>query len=141
MSITYLKVKIKSLAEEAYIIRKEERKIKKNLDWLKERRTRTDEYSNAEYNRASNIYNGLYLHRKSPVGTEARYALIAYGFLRGKKYSQIEQPKVPINTLKYTDAKQGKVYYSQDAARPFNLINKYGPNRITFEEFEKWIAE
>lgn len=134
MSSIYLKVKIKSLAEEALIIRKEERRA---LEIAKLQRALTYKGNiNGEF-----LYRCLRMHRKSPVGTEARYALIAYGFLRGKKYKQIEQPKVPINTLKYTDAKQGKVYYSQDAARPFNLINKYGPNRITFEEFEKWIAE
>ena len=63
---TYLKVKIKSLAEEARIIRKEER---------------VSEGEKRE---------GLYLHRIGTVRRAARHTLLAYGFLRGKKYRQME---------------------------------------------------
>jgi len=62
----YLKVKIKSLAEEARIIRKEERQSKG------EKR------------------EGLYLHRVGTVRRAARHTLLAYGFLRGREYRQIE---------------------------------------------------
>lgn len=62
----YLKVKIKSLAEEARIIRKEERASKG------EKR------------------EGLYLHRVGVVRRAARHSLLAYGFLRGREYRQIE---------------------------------------------------
>lgn len=141
MSVTYLKVKIKSLAEEAKIIRKEENKAQRNYNWLKKRSTRTDEYSNQEVIKVFRLCYELYHHRKSPVGTEARYALIAYGYLRGRKYSQIEQPKKKISVNKYTDPKVGKVYLDDAAARSFKLINKYGPKKITFEEFEAWLAE
>lgn len=63
----YLKVKIKSLAEEAKIIRKETKKA-----------------------RSPSIKNGLYLHRIGVVRHEARHTLLAYGFLRGKTYEQLE---------------------------------------------------
>ena len=63
----YLKVKIKSLADEAKIIRTEEKK--------------TDDPEK---------YWGLILHRTGTVRREARHTLLAYGFLRGKKYHQIE---------------------------------------------------
>ncbi len=62
----YLKVKIKSLAEEARIIRKEER------------------VSQGEKR------EGLHLHRVGTVRREARHALLAYGFIRGLKYCQME---------------------------------------------------
>ena len=63
---SYLKVKIKSLAEEARIIRKEERVSKG------ERR------------------RGLYLHRIGTVRRAARHTLLAYGFIRGRRYRQME---------------------------------------------------
>lgn len=63
---TYLKVKIKSLAAEAQIIRKEERKNPK-------------------------LREGLSEHRKGVVRRASRETLLAYGFLRGKKYEEIEK--------------------------------------------------
>lgn len=62
----YLKVKIKSLTAESRIIRKEE---KKN----------------------SRFHNGLAEHRKGTVRRESRLTHLAYGFIRGRKYEQIEQ--------------------------------------------------
>jgi hypothetical protein len=61
----YLKVKIKSLAAEAKIIRTEERRNK---------RARA----------------GLAEHRKHTVRDEARHTLLAYGFIRGRRYTEIE---------------------------------------------------
>ena len=63
----YLKVKIKSLAEEARIIRKEEKRA-----------------------RRKSIRMGLADHRKGIVRTEARHTHLAYGFLRGRDYHQME---------------------------------------------------
>lgn len=70
----YLKVKIKSLAEEAKIIRKEEKGPHNDRD----------EYGH------SPRQMGLQLHRTGTVRREARHALLAYGFIRGRKYSQME---------------------------------------------------
>jgi hypothetical protein len=67
----FLKVKVKSLAEEAKIIRKEE---KKNLLLKQE----------------------LADHRKKIVRFEARHALLAYCFLRGREYRDIE-PKCHVD--------------------------------------------
>lgn len=63
----YLKVKIKSLAEEAKIIRLETKHAK-----------------------LGSIRLGLYLHRIHVVRPEARHTHLAYGFLRGREYHQIE---------------------------------------------------
>lgn len=65
---TYLKIKIKSLAAEAAIIRKEEG------------RWRGD----------SEIRYGLHQHRIIDVRREARAAQLAYGFLRGHEYRVME---------------------------------------------------
>jgi hypothetical protein len=60
-------VKVKSLAAEAKIIRKEEKRSKLN-----------------------SIREGLYRHRIDVVRCEARHAQLAYGFLRGIDYRKIE---------------------------------------------------
>ena len=69
MSKIFLKVKIKSLAEEAKIIRHQERQFQregKGVRWE------------------------LKTHRKHVVRPEARCAQLAYGFLRGRTYARIE---------------------------------------------------
>lgn len=69
---TYLKVKIKSLAEEAKIIRLETKRAKR-----------------------ASIRDGLSLHRKGIVRHESRHTHLAYGFLRGREYRKME-PKAHI---------------------------------------------
>lgn len=63
----HLKVKIKSLAAEAAIIRKEEARYK-----------------------GQPIAGSLYSHRTRVVRSEQRHSLIAYAFIRGKRYNQTE---------------------------------------------------
>jgi hypothetical protein len=70
MSLVFLKVKIKSLAAEAAIIRKEEQKRPK----IGMTGTRFE----------------LQQHRRYIVRDEARSAQLAYGFLRGKPYRSME---------------------------------------------------
>lgn len=62
-----LRVKIKSLAEEARIIRAEEKRTRGRL---------RDE---------------LHLHRIFDVRAAARHAHLAYGFIRGRTYEQMER--------------------------------------------------
>ena len=65
----YLRVKIKSLAAEARIIRAEELKCRKK-QWK--------------------LRNGLSLHRRGIVRSVSRDNSLAYGFLRGRPYSKLE---------------------------------------------------
>ena len=70
-----LKIKAKSLAAEAKIIRKEEKRA-----------------------RSQSIRESLYRHRIDVVRYEARHTNIAYGFLRGRTYAEIEnKPKTAPN--------------------------------------------
>ena len=64
----YLRMKIMSLAAEARIIQAEEKR------WPGEHAAR----------------QGLRRHRIHEVRPEARHALLAYGFLRGREYRQLE---------------------------------------------------
>lgn len=102
---TYLKVKIKSLAEEARIIRKETKRA-----------------------RAISIKNGLALHRKGVVRHEARHTHLAYCFLRGREYREIEH----------------KAHEAPDWAKVRKMIEKYGShlapwslNTESYGDYEK----
>jgi hypothetical protein len=103
MSTIHLKIKIKSLAAESRIIRREEKR-----------------HPGESYNRTS-----LYLHRIGIVRSEARAALLAYGYLRGKRYAQLE----------------AKCHTPPDAKRTLSLINKYAgcaEPALTAEQFQEW---
>lgn len=109
----YLKVKLKSLAAEAKIIR------------LEEKRNR-------------HFQNGLWLHRTTVVRSEARHTLLAYGFLKGRTYAQIERT----------------CSRAPEWDRVRKMIEKYGvraedfPSRAEFEkakslqtaQFKSWAA-
>lgn len=69
LQLRQLKVKIKSLAAEARIIRLEEARSKNPFERMR-----------------------LSSHRTDDVRREARAAQLAYGFLRGREYNQIESP-------------------------------------------------
>lgn len=82
-----LRVKIKSLAEEAKIIRKEEMRT------------------------YGQLHNELYLHRIGIVRATSRSAVLAYGFIRGRKHESMEPTRK-------TDPDWGEVK---------RLCSKYGP--------------
>ncbi len=107
----YLKVKVKSLAAEARIIRTEERRNK--------------------YFRS-----GLAEHRKTVVRSAARHALLAYGFLRGRKYEEIERTaQTPPNwdRVKKMVKKYGTNYLPEE-----NLREYHKRQEETLLRFEQW---
>jgi hypothetical protein len=169
MSLIYLKVKIKSLAEEARIIRKEEQKQKRHAQRIRDRfakhtvKTRIDKESGnefeakvfsdplsiennlkkAQYDAHRQIRFGLAAHREAPVGTESRAALIAYGFARGLQYNQIETPS-PKKSLTFgkwmRPVPNGyKEEYRDHTTNRVFTLINKYARQITFEEFEKWI--
>lgn len=105
MSLVYLRVKIKSLAAEARIIRLEEQRFPRG--W-----------------RNNDVYHGLHHHRTYDVRKEARSALLAYAYLRGRLYSVVEGGR---NENRSTEP---------DVVRVGQLIYKYGTiiNKWTSKE-------
>lgn len=88
-----LKVKSMSLAAEARIIRKLEKKFTK-------RRVRNGDFWEfpPTDERAIPTVNALVHHRKVVVREEARRTLLAYGFIRGRAYEIMENNSVtPVN--------------------------------------------
>lgn len=98
---TYLKVKIKSLAEEARIIRRETKLAK-----------------------STSIKNGLAEHRKGVVREEARLTHLAYGFLRGREYRQME-------AITHTTPNWDRVR---------KMVSKYGTHFAAYG-YENWKQE
>lgn len=97
----YLKVKIKSLAEEARIIRREERKIE-NQDFR----------------------DGLHRHRVIDVRKEARATLVAYGYLCGKTYRQVEP----------------KAAKPLDWSKVKSMVQRYSrPELFEVSDFDQWV--
>lgn len=111
----YLKVKIKSLAAEAKIIRAEERKSSKSLDHAKTPEAR---------DKANARYCGLRGHRTGIVREEARYSLIAYGYLRSVPYAAIETTE-----------------RTPDWERVMKIAQRFGaPRNLTPTALEEWAA-
>ncbi len=76
MSIIFLKVKVKSLAAEARIIRREEQRCKARP---------------ADKPGRTELLLQLKAHRRDTVRREARHSLLAMGYLRGRAYRAMER--------------------------------------------------
>lgn len=109
-----LKIKIKSLAAEARIIRLEE--LRGKAIPLPEEHLRppdkedggthpwrTQRRPGRRYHFPASVRHNLYLHRISVVRPEARLSGLAYGFIRGKTYDQIETVGVDRRQPNQTD--------------------------------------
>jgi len=96
----YLKIKIKTLAAEAGIIRAAAAKVRGDMRW------------------------NLNQHRKTELRQEARSSCLAYGFLRGRNYSDMEQTR----------------HTPPDWGRVEQLIKKFGEDDIRerMQRFAAW---
>jgi len=107
---TYLRIKIVSLMAEAKLIRREEKR------WIR----------NGLKNHP--IKMGLAAHRRFDVRNEQRAALLAYAFLRGRRYKQLEP----------------KCYLPPNWSKVESLVAKYGgydtsnPRAVIAEELRVW---
>ena len=102
MSLAYLKIKIKSLAAEARIIRHDE-----------------GVWRHRETDKGRPTFFGLRAHRTWDVRNEARAAQLAYAFLRGRSYAATEP------TGKDNGARQSSAI---DWQRVTKIAAKYGPD-------------
>lgn len=133
--IRELKVKVKSLAVEAAIIRKEERKVVKRRRELFAKSSdlltigeKTDWRVNyAVTDSLATTHQSLRDHRIQKVRYEQRATLLAYGFLRGKAYATIEKPKTPLST--------------NTTIRLLQIINKFSAttDSVTRLQLEQWL--
>lgn len=103
-----LKIKSKHLSEEARIIRFEEHKVKKQMNWHKDRQQ--------PFETEASLYRSLNTHRRWDVRNENRATFLARAYLAGKEYKTIEN--------KCHDPMVLRAYI---LPRVCEMVNKYGP--------------
>lgn len=81
----YLKIKIKTLVEESRIIRSHERKAKARMQKMKAKGLPEEKVRSAK-----ETLLALKYHRRGVVRSAARSNHLAYGFLRGIPYAEME---------------------------------------------------
>ena len=136
ISLIKLKIKIKHLALEPAIIRKEERKILKQSRWHRANKA----YGNNE-NTANELitydYTSLSSHRKNELRNEARASQLAYAFLRNVPYEVVEKKREEPD-------KYWRWYHPNIRDRAIKIANKYSPRRedieTTTEKFKTWLG-
>jgi len=108
-----LKIKSKHLALEAGVIRFEEQKLKRQIEWLK---THQEDDSHVRA-----IWESLNSHRRFDVRNENRATYLARAYIKGRKYKTIENnikdlgtfniyilPRVVSMVIKYMDGRNEK---------------------------------
>jgi hypothetical protein len=109
MGTLFLKIKIMSLAAEASIIRREERKAYDNHAARK--RLRRSNARGRQHTVGDRVlFLELKRHRRHVVREEARASQLAYGFLRGRTYHQLER----------------KAYLPPDWAKVESMVSRFG---------------
>ena len=120
----YLKVKIKSLADEARIIKRE-----------------------IKGKHSPSIKNGLRLHHINVVRVEARHTHLAYGFLRGREYWQLERKAKEAPDWKKVRRMIEKYgthcwwHYNEDSYSAYEQRKEESQRHLreTLERFDKWV--
>ena len=128
-----LKIKSKHLALEAGVIRFEELKLKRQIEWLK-----THQKDEATFRCE---WESLNSHRRFDVRNEARATYLARGYIEGRKYNTIEHeikdlgtfnsyilPRVVSMVIKY---KLGKI----------EMYMTYDNIKAVREEIKAWCNE
>lgn len=116
--LAYLSIKIKSLAAEAVIIRKDENRYRAQSKREPRVIDGKDTWASVHVDgQCASVprttWLGLKSHRRRDVRNEARAALLAFGFLRGTPYRAMEAkcweepdwPRVAAIVSKYSDRK------------------------------------
>lgn len=106
-----VRVKIKSLAVEARQIRMEELRLSQHERRLNDKARAGGAVNPSQFPYGNQLREELYRHRLDTVRYESRHAHLAYGFIRGLRYEQME----------------ASCSVSPNWDRVRQLIKKYGP--------------
>jgi hypothetical protein len=113
-----LKIKSKHLALEAGVIRFEEQKLKRQIEWLKQHQKNEAETS------IMGTWNSLNSHRRFEVRNEARATYLARAYIKGRKYETVE-----------IERKDNGTFYSYIMPRVVSMVIRYKLGKI--EKFMK----
>lgn len=123
-----LKVKAKSLAVEAQIIRKEERKLIKSARWTMRFKGLHDA------NIIRDQYESVHLHRVREVRQESRATHLARAYLVSMPYSKVESGRKETREYKFM---------THTLSRTLKLIKRYGNyetyHHTTYDDLLKWV--
>ena len=150
MSHIYLKVKIKNLAEEAKIIRREERialKQRDRIPWAHTFNVETNDFDEEyleEVAHYQKLFNGLHEHRKTTVRNEQRATHIAYAFIRGRPFGEIEHGPIGLTLFDQDYGPTNRFGFWSKIGR---MIAKYGPKDLPtnngfldYQILRDWVA-
>lgn len=101
-----LRIKSKHLGEEAKIIRHEERKLKRQIDWQRN--------NNVDPQSLKWQYVNIKEHRRTVVRNENRATFLARAYIDGRKYEEIEKKRHDDSLL------------ISITPRIVDMVNKYG---------------
>lgn len=144
INLIKLKIKIKHLALEPAIIRKEEQKRKKMSRWSRARQ----EVGDASRLMGERIT--LRNHRQFDVRNEARATQLAYAFLRGKEYLTTEANNPVYNDSPNCKSSKRNYWFNNShiKTRAIKIAHKYRfgidsyklSEEDTRNEFERWLG-
>lgn len=120
-----LKIKSKHLSLEAQVIRFEENKLEKQIEWAKK--------NNKEFSSLRNEWVNVNIHRRWDVRNENRATYLARAFLTGIPYKLVERHRKPENESKFN---------TYILPRVESMVNKYGSYKvkITVDHLKKWTS-
>ena len=116
MNKTKLKIKLKHIGTEPAIIRLEEKKALKHRNY--------------------SAHKSFYLHRTNNVRDEARATNLAYGYIRGKTYAEVEH-NTPLKSLGHHNSKISIYRRDKILKRVASMILIYGNFNFTKEDIDK----
>jgi exonuclease I len=116
----HLKIKMLSLGAEARVIRIQEQRLRNRI-----RKNRAKQFTKT-VDRDESAWASIREHRLKVVRPEARASLLAYGFLRGREYLQMEP----------------KTYTKLDPDRILTLAKKFGSKeqQINMPTLKAWLT-
>lgn len=114
-----LKIKAKHLALEPAIIRKEEYKLTKQMEWFRQHHQVKHNTDDVSYSKLYDKRQSLYLHRIQDVRNESRATHLARAFIKGTPYKVVE--KSTKESISYDYPYKG--YWFN---RMLDMVAKYG---------------
>lgn len=117
-----LKVKSKHLSVEAAIIRHEEVKLKRQIEWKKE--------NVEDYDTLLSQWQSLNEHRRWDVRNENRATFLARAYIAGVPYKKVEQKRKEENELKFRFTILNRV---------LSLVKKYSNSNLDMKHITAWV--
>ena len=117
-----LKVKSKHLGVEARIIRHEEIKLKRQIEWKK----KNEQDQTAERSQ----WFSLNAHRRWDVRNENRATFLARAYIAGKAYKKVEQNR---------KEEREHMFYQKILPRVLNLVKKYSNPNLDLKHITAWV--